>query len=93
MVPDELDFYEEGVDHDELLVSELDDERDVSDAVELADVEAERDTTLFDDTRCAYSGATGNGDGVDVRELRSAGAVLDDPEIVSFDEADIDADA
>ena len=31
-------------------------------------------------TRCIYTGVIGNGDDVDVRELRSAGALLDDPE-------------
>jgi hypothetical protein len=77
---DELDEYETGVDHDELLVTVLDDERELSDADELADVQAERDTTLFDDTRCVYSGADGNGEGVDFRELRAAGALLDDPD-------------
>ena len=91
MSPDELDEYENGVDHNELLVSELDDEREISDDVELTDVDAEHDTTLFDDTRCVYSGATGNGDGFDVRELQAAGALLDDPELVTLD-SDVDID-
>jgi hypothetical protein len=77
---DELDEYEGVVDHDEALVTELDDERELSDGDELADVEAEADDTPFDLTRCVYTGATGNGDDVDVRELRAAGALLDDPE-------------
>jgi hypothetical protein len=81
MSTDELDDYEHIVDHDEALVSELDDERMLSDGDELADADAERDTTLFDDTRCVYTGVMGNGDDVDVRELRSAGALLDDPEL------------
>jgi hypothetical protein len=80
MSTDELDDYEHIVDHDEALVSELDDERMLSDGDELADVDAERDNTPFDDTRCIYTGVMGNGDDVDVRELRSAGALLDDPE-------------
>jgi len=86
MSTDELDDYEGVVDHDEALVTEQDDERLLSDGDELTDVEAERDTTPFDDTRCIYSGVMGNGDDVDVRELRSAGALFDDPD------ADADAD-
>jgi hypothetical protein len=86
MTEDELDDYEHLVDHDEALVTELDDERLLSDSDELADADAERDTTPFDDTRCLYTGVIGNGDDVDVRELRSAGALLDDPEF------DTDAD-
>jgi hypothetical protein len=78
---DELDEYEGLVDHDEAVVTELDDERDLSDGDELNDVEAEADDTPFDLTRSAYTGATGNGDDIDVRELRAAGALLDDPEI------------
>jgi hypothetical protein len=85
---DELDEYEGTVDHDEALVIELDDERLLSDADELADADAERDTTPFDVTRCIYTGVMGNGDDVDVRELRSAGALLDDPEV--DDDADGD---
>ena len=81
MSTDELDDYEGIVDHDEALVTELEDERLLSDGDELADAEAERDTTPFDDTRCIYTGVMGNGDDVDVRELRSAGALLDDPEV------------
>ena len=37
---DELDEYEDIVDHDEAVVSGLEDERDLSDADELADVES-----------------------------------------------------
>ena len=81
MSTDELDDYEHNVDHDEALVSELDDERMLSDGDELADADGERDTTPFDDTRCIYTGVIGNGDDVDVRELRSAGVLLDDPEL------------
>ena len=73
MSTDELDEYEDIVDHDEALVTELEDERLLSDGDELADADAERDTTPFDDTRCIYPGVMGNGDDVDVRELRSAG--------------------
>jgi hypothetical protein len=88
MSTDELDEYEDIVDRDEALVTELEDERLLSDSDELADAEAERDSTLFDDTRCIYTGVLGNGDDVDVRELRSAGALLDDPEL--DDDADGD---
>jgi hypothetical protein len=84
---DELDEYEDLVDHDEALVSDLDDERDLSDGDELTDAEAEADETPFDLTRCVYSGVTGNGDEIDVRELRTAGALLDDPEIDDDDDA------
>ena len=88
MSTDELDEYEDIVDRDEALVTELEDERLLSDSDELADAEAERDSTPFDDTRCIYTGVMGNGDDVDVRELRSAGALLDDPEL--DDDADGD---
>ena len=88
MSTDELDEYEDIVDHDEALVTELEDERLLSDGDELADADAERDNTPFDDTRCIYTGVIGNGDDVDVRELRSAGALLDDPEL--DDDADGD---
>ena len=81
MSTDELDEYEGTVDHDEALVTEFEDERVLSDGDELADADAERDATPFDDTRCIYTGVLGNGDDVDVRELRSAGALLDDPEL------------
>jgi len=77
---DELDEYEDLVDHDEAVVTVLDDERELSDGDELADAEAEADDTPFDLTRSVYSGVCGNGDDVDVRELRAAGALLDDPE-------------
>jgi hypothetical protein len=90
MNTDELDDYEHIVDHDEALVSELDDERMLSDGDELADADAERDNTPFDDTRCIYTGVMGNGDDVDVRELRSAGALLDDPEFDADGDSDDD---
>jgi hypothetical protein len=80
MSTDELDEYEGSVDHDEALVTVFEDERLLSDGDELADAEAERDATPFDETRCIYTGVMGNGDDVDFRELRSAGALLDDPE-------------
>jgi hypothetical protein len=83
---DELDDYEDLVDHDEALVTELEAERELSDGEELTDVEAEADNTPFDITRCVYSGVSGNGDELDLRELGAAGALLDDPEI--DDEAD-----
>jgi hypothetical protein len=83
---DELDEYEGVVDHDEALVTELEDERELSDGDELTDAESEADDTPFDVTRCAYTGVSGNGD-VDVRELSTAGALLDDPEI-DDDDAD-----
>ena len=41
---DELDEYEDIVDHDEALVTELDDERMLSDGDELADADAEPTT-------------------------------------------------
>lgn len=85
---DELDEYEGLVDHDEALVIELDDERELSNGDELTDAEAEADDTPFDVTRCAYSGVSGNGDDVDVRELSTSGALLDDPEIDEDDDAD-----
>lgn len=90
MTSDELADYERNVDHDELLVAELADERELSDADELADVDAEPDSTFFDRTRLAYSGCSvdGNGDDIDVRELKSAGALLDDPAV----DADADGD-
>ena len=83
MTPDELDEYERVIARDEAVVLELDDERDLSDADELTDVVAEPDDTYFDRTRRAYSGCNGHGDGdgeVDVRELKSIGALLDDPD-------------
>jgi hypothetical protein len=84
---DELDEYEGVVDHDEALVTELEDERELSDGDELTDAESEADDTPFDVTRCAYTGVSGNGEDVDVRELSTAGALLDDPEI-DDDDAD-----
>jgi hypothetical protein len=88
MAGDELDDYEGIVDHDEALMTDFDDERELSDGDELADGEAEPDDTPFDVTRCVYTGVAGNGDDVDLRELRSAGALLDDPEL--DDDADGD---
>jgi hypothetical protein len=90
MGADELDDYEHIVDRDEELVTEIEAERLLSDSDELADADAERDTTLFDDTRCIYSGVMGNGDDVDLRELRSAGALLDDPEFDADGDGDDD---
>jgi hypothetical protein len=92
VTPDELDDYERVIDRDEAVVLELEDERDLSDADELADVIAEPDETFFDRTRWTYSGCNGHTDGdgeVDVRELRSVGALLDDPDD-DGDEADTD---
>ncbi len=77
---DELDEYEHEVDHEEALVAELDDEREVSDAEELVDLLEEPDETPFDETRLCYSGATDDDSDVDVTELAEAGALLDDPE-------------
>ena len=56
MSTDELDEYEGFVDHDEAVVTEFEDERQLSDADELADADAERDATPFDDTRCTTPG-------------------------------------
>jgi hypothetical protein len=90
VTPDELDDYERVIDRDESVVLELDNERELSDADELADVVAEPDDTFFDQTRWTYTGCNGHhldGDGeVDVMELRSVGAQLDDPD----DDADAD---
>jgi hypothetical protein len=89
VTPDELDDYERVIDRDEAVLLELENERDLSDADELADVIAEPDESLFDRTRWTYSGCNGHTDGdgeVDVRELRSVGALLDDPD----DDADTD---
>ncbi len=80
MTPDELDDYEAEVDREEAVVAELHDERDVSDADELADVAAERDSARFDETRWAYSGVVDGDKDVDLAELKSAGALLDDPD-------------
>jgi len=82
-VSDELDDYEDEVEHDEELVAELEDEREVSDADEVADILAEPDDTPFDETRHAYSGATDDDSDVDVAELREAGALLDDPDRIA----------
>lgn len=91
MIPDELDDYERVLDRDEAVVTDLDDERDLSDGEELADVVGERDCTYFDQTRWAYSGRNGEIDGdeiIDVRELKAAGSLLDDP-----DESDVDSES
>ena len=84
VTPDELDDYERVIDRDEAVVLELENERELSDAEELADVVAEPDDTFFDRTRWTYSGCNGHhpdGDReVDVKELRSVGAQLDDPD-------------
>ena len=78
---DELDDYEERDEEEEALVTELTDEADVSDADEIADLEAEDDETPFDRTRLEYSGVEQDSEGdVDVEELEEAGALLDDPE-------------
>ena len=82
-VTDELDDYEDDVDQEEELVAELEAERDVSDADEVADILAEPDDTPFDETRHAYSGATDDDSDVDVAELREAGALLDDPDRIA----------
>ena len=82
-VTDELDDYEDDVDQEEELVAELEAERDVSDADEVADVLAEPDDTPFDETRHAYHGATDDDSDVDVAELREAGALLDDPDRIT----------
>lgn len=92
MTRDELDEYEREIDRDEAVVLELANERDLSDADELADVVAEPDPTVFDRTRWTYSGCNRNGDTdseVDVRELRATGALLDDPDR-DGDESDAD---
>lgn len=84
MTADDFDDYDRVVARDEAVVTELENERELSDADELADVVAEKDCTYFDRTRWTYSGRHGNADGgaedVDVRELQSVGALLDDPD-------------
>jgi hypothetical protein len=80
---DELDDYGREVDHEEAIVAELEDEREVSDADEVADILEEPDETHFDETRLAYSGATDDDSDVDVSELAEAGALLDDPDRVA----------
>lgn len=76
---DELDDYDDEVDDEEAIVSELAAEVELSDADEILDLEAEGDETPFDHTRLQYSGVEdGDGD-VDVEELAEAGALLDDP--------------
>lgn len=87
MTPDDFNDYESGLDRDEAVVSGLDEEIELSDAVELSDVEAERDDTPFDESRRAYSGVVEGDDDVDISELESVGALLDDP-----DDADADLD-
>ncbi len=90
MAPDDLDDYEYVLDRDEAFVSELEDERDLSDGEELADVVAERDCTHFDETRWTYSGVVDGDEDVDVRELKSAGALLDNPDDGDGDDTDTD---
>ncbi len=77
---DELDDYEEGVERAEAGEEELEQERLLADAEELADDDAEDDVTPFDETRLAYSGADGGDEILDLEELEEAGALLDDPE-------------
>ena len=90
VTPDELDDYEHVLDRDEAVVSELEDERDLSDGDELADVVAERDCTHFDETRWTYSGVVDGDEDVDVRELKSSGALLDNPDDDTDDDGDSD---
>ncbi len=92
MTPDELDDYEDEVDREEAVVAERDDERDLSDGEELADVVAERDSTPFDDTRFTYSGVVDGDEDVDLAEFKSAGALLDDPDDDDVDPDDTDDD-
>lgn len=85
---DDLDDYEGGAERDEAVVAELDAEQDLSDSEQLADTEAEGDSTHFDQTRTAYSGVVEGDDDVDVAELESAGALLDDPDRIDDDDDD-----
>ena len=82
MGSDELNDYEDEADRDEAVVTELVVEQDLSDADELPDAEGEGDSTPFDETRAAYSGVLEGDDDVDLAELASAGALLDDPDRV-----------
>jgi hypothetical protein len=77
---DELDDYEEGVERAEAGEEELEQEKVLADAEELADGDAEDDVTPFAETRLAYSGVHAGGGGLDLEELEEAGARLDDPE-------------
>jgi hypothetical protein len=77
---DELDDYQEGAERAEAREDDHEQELELADAAELADLAAEQDETRFDETRLTYSGVEeGDGD-VDVQELEEAGAQLDDPE-------------
>lgn len=80
---DELDDHEATVERDEAVVDELAAERDISDADELLDLDAEPDDTPFDVMRHQYTGATGGDEDVDVEELAEAGALLDDPTLTA----------
>lgn len=80
---DELDDYENEVEHEEAMVAELDDERDVSDADEQQAIDEEPDETPFDDARHAYTGVTDDDSDVDISELAAAGALLDDPDRIA----------
>ena len=79
-MPDELDEYEEGLEHAEAREEEVEQEMALADAEELADRAAERDETPFDETRHAYSGVDEDGGGIDLEELDEAGARFDTPD-------------
>ena len=77
---DELDDYQESAERAEAREDDHEQELELADAAELADIAAEHDETRFDETRLAFSGVEeGDGD-VDVQELEEASAQLDDPE-------------
>jgi hypothetical protein len=77
---DELDDYEQQAERTEAIEDELEQEVELADADELADLVAEQDETPFDTTRLVYSGVIEGDADVDVEELEEAGALLDDPE-------------
>ena len=55
----------------------------VRDAEDLDEIVAEQEETPFDETRLEYSGVEeGDGD-VDVEEYEEAGALFDDPEVLT----------
>jgi|RhiMethySRZTD1v2_1073278.scaffolds.fasta_scaffold1828387_2 hypothetical protein len=77
-------------DRDDAADAELEEERiddgidaRVRDVEDLDEIVAEQEETPFDETRLEYSGVEeGDGD-VDVEEYEEAGALFDDPEVLT----------